>query len=270
MSSRPRVSLRLAPVLRARRRASLSSTRVRLPDGADTTVHIAAYDRAAFTARIVALPAPQPLAGWCRRAGVAHAVVGGFFRRPEYVPLGEVRVAGRVRPFHPVDGPWGAMRGCVAIAGASVEIARRHELAADFDGDLLQAGPVLVREGGLAVADDRDAEGFSAGAHQFDSDITRGRYPRAALGVTPSRLLAVACDGRTERDAGMTLPELAHLMRSLGATDALNLDGGGSASLVYNGRLRNRPREEHGVDLLGGRAIVTALVFEPGGPTTPR
>ena len=59
----------------------------------------------------------------------------------------------------------------------------------------------------------------------------------------------------------MTLPELADALSQLGATDALNLDGGGSASLVYGGRLRNRPREEHGVDLLEGRPIVTAIVL---------
>jgi hypothetical protein len=239
---------------------------VRLADGAQTTVHVAAYDRAAFTVRVVALPAPEPLAGWCRRADVGHALVGGFFCRSEYVPLGEVRMAGRVCAFHPVDEPWAAVRACLAIAGPSVAIAGRRELAADFGGDLLQAGPLLVRDGRVALAAGDDAEGFSAGSHQFDSDITRGRYPRAALGVTPTRLLAVACDGRTDRDAGMTLTELAQLMRALGAGDAINLDGGGSASLVYNGRLRNRPREEHGVDVLGGRAVVTALVFDPGAP----
>jgi exopolysaccharide biosynthesis protein len=60
----------------------------------------------------------------------------------------------------------------------------------------------------------------------------------------------------------MTLGELAAVLIELGATEAINLDGGGSSSLVHNGRLRNRPREEHGVDLLGGRPIVTAIVFE--------
>jgi exopolysaccharide biosynthesis protein len=52
-------------------------------------------------------------------------------------------------------------------------------------------------------------------------------------------------------------------MIALGALQALNLDGGGSASLVFNGRLRNRPREEHGVRLLNGRPVVTAIVLEP-------
>jgi exopolysaccharide biosynthesis protein len=60
----------------------------------------------------------------------------------------------------------------------------------------------------------------------------------------------------------MTLSELADALVNLGATEALNLDGGGSASLVHAWRLRNRPREEHGIDLLDGRAIVTAIVFE--------
>ena len=81
--------------------------------------------------------------------------------------------------------------------------------------------------------------------------------------IAGERLLAVACDGRTRHDAGMTLSELADALLSLGATDALNLDGGGSASSVHGGHLRNRPREEHGVDLLDGRAIATAIVFEP-------
>ncbi len=61
----------------------------------------------------------------------------------------------------------------------------------------------------------------------------------------------------------MTLGELAGALITLGATEALNLDGGGSASLVHGGRLRNSPREEHGAELLEGRPIVTAIVFDP-------
>ena len=119
----------------------------------------------------------------------------------------------------------------------------------------------LPTDGGRSPTE-RTARGSPPQRHQFDSDITLGRYPRAALGIAGERLLAVACDGRTHDDAGMTLAELADALLELGATDALNLDGGGSASLVYDGRLRNRPREEHGIDLLDGRPIVTAVTFE--------
>jgi exopolysaccharide biosynthesis protein len=163
----------------------------------------------------------------------------------------------------PFAAPWGEIRACVHVADGRLRIARRDELGADPPGDLLQAGPLLLAGGERVISEGEDREGFTAAAHQFDSDITRGRYPRAALALAGGRLLAVACDGRTRHDAGMTLPELADALSQLGATDALNLDGGGSASLVHGGRLRNRPREEHGVDLLDGRPIVTAIVFEP-------
>jgi exopolysaccharide biosynthesis protein len=108
-----------------------------------------------------------------------------------------------------------------------------------------------------------DPEGFSSGAHQFDSDITVGRYPRAALALTDDEVLAVACEGRAPTEAGMTLSELAAALIGLGAHSAINLDGGGSASLVAHGRLLNRPREEHGLDIVGGRPISTALLFRP-------
>lgn len=244
-----------------RRRSRLERLRVTLPDGARTTVHLAGFEAAAFTPRVVAFEQPEPLARWCKRNGVRHAVVGGFFARPQYQPLGELRIGGQPRPSIPFDQPWGSLRACVQVADASVRIARRDDLAAAPHGDLLQAGPLLVSGGRSAIGNDHP-EGFSAGSHQFDSDITLGRYPRAALAIAGPRLLAVACDGRTERDAGMTLAELASMLVKLGASDALNLDGGGSASLVHSGRLRNRPREEHGADILGGRAVVTAITFE--------
>lgn len=193
-----------------------------------------------------------------------NAIVGGFFVRPQCTPLGQLRLAGVTQPSVPFDAPWGEVRACVHIADGLLRIARRDQLGVDPPGDLLQAGPLLLAGGEPATAAGEDREGFTAAAHQFDSDITRGRYPRAALAIAGGRVLAVACDGRTRQDAGMTLPELADALAQLGATDAINLDGGGSASLVHGGRLRNRPREEHGVDLLDGRPIVTAIVFELG------
>jgi hypothetical protein len=235
---------------------------VHLPDGARTTLHVASYERAAVRARVVVLERPAPLVRWCADEGVRDAVVGGFFVRAGGMPLGQVQIGGRARPSVAFDPPWGDVRACLHIDDGVLRVARRHDLIADPGGDLLQAGPLLVAGSRRVVADAEDPEGFSAAAHQFDSDITAGRFPRAALATAGERLLAVACDGRTQRDAGMTLPELADALVNLGATEAINLDGGGSASLVHGGRLRNRPREEHGVDLLDGRAIVTAVVFE--------
>jgi hypothetical protein len=240
----------------------LERIRITLADGAVTTLHVAGYERSAFSLRVAVLDEPAPLAHWCEREEMSHAVVGGFFTRPGSVPLGQVRIGGESRPSVPFDSPWGDVRACVHVHNGGVRIARRDQLGSRPAGDLLQAGPLLVAGGRSVLADGDDVEGFSAGSRQFDSDITVGRYPRAALASAGERLLAVACDGRGDRDAGMTLAELADALIGLGASDALNLDGGGSASLVHEGRLRNRPREEHGIDLLDGRPIATALVFE--------
>jgi hypothetical protein len=253
---------RLPGDLLARRRSRLSRIRVPLRGGAGTTLHVASYDREAVDARVVVLERPAPLVRWCQAQDVRHAVVGGFFTRPDCLPLGQVQVGGEIRPSVAVDAPWGDVRACVHVVDGVLRITRRDQLADDLSGDLLQAGPLLLADGRRALVDGEDREGFSAAAHQFDSDITRGRYPRAGLAVAGERLLAVACDGRTRQDAGMTLPELADALLTMGATDALNLDGGGSASLVHGGRLRNRPRGEHGVDLLDGRSIATAIVFD--------
>ena len=237
--------------------------RVELADGARTTVHVARHDPRRAPVRVVRLGRATALERWCRANGVAEAVVGGFFVRPDGLPLGKLRTRGIAQPTLPFTAPWDAVRACVHVDGAHVTIVRRDELPAEPRGDLLQAGPLLVRRG--APCADGDPEGFSAGAAQFDSDITDGRHPRAALGLTADRLYAVACDGRSRHDAGLTLEELAALMAALDCAGAVNLDGGGSTSLVSGGRLRNRPRKAYELPEPGGRPVSTALLFLPRG-----
>lgn len=96
---------------------------------------------------------------------------------------------------------------------------------------LLQKGePVLDR-----VADLRPA--FSA-----------VRHPRTAIGLrSDGRVLLLTVDGRRPGySEGMTLAELTDLLRVLGATDAINLDGGGSTTLVIRGEVVNRPSDASG------------------------
>jgi hypothetical protein len=240
----------------------LQRLRIGLEEGAQTTLHVAAYDLRRTFPRVHRLAQPTPLERWCRAHGVGEAIVGGFFVRPGGTPLGELRTSGIVRHAEPFDAPWDAVRACLHVTGSRITLARRDAIPAEPTGDLLQAGPLLVRDGTQCVTG--DVEGFSAGQRQFDSDITAGRYPRSALALTADRrMLAVACDGRADDEAGLTLAELAEALVALGAIAALNLDGGGSTSLVCGGRLRNVPREEHGVVLAGGRPVSTVIAFTP-------
>lgn len=238
------------------------SARVSLAGKAETTLHTARFDRERTHARVAVLDPPSQLLGWCRAKGVADAMIGGFFVRPGGRPLGELRVAGEPLPHVPFDSPWDGLRACVALDDGRIALAPRRDLDAEPRGDLLQAGPLLVSDGRNLIGRGSDPEGFSSGSRQFDSDITEGRYPRAALGFSEDELIAAVCDGRGEHDHGMTLMEMAAAMVGLGCAAAINLDGGGSASLVLDGGLRNRPREAHGIDLVGGRLVSTALVFE--------
>jgi hypothetical protein len=261
------VSAAEAHALRPRPARHLTRHRLVLGDGAATTLHVAEYALDRTQVRVVRMRRPMPLEAWCAREGIGEALVGGFFMRggtDDDVPLGELRTRGVARRSVAFDAPWSALRACVHATNGDVRIARRPELPEAPRGDLLQAGPLLVAGGTIVAVPGVDPEGFSAGQRQFDSDITDGRYPRAALALTADRrVLAVACDGRADDEAGLTLPELASALADLGAVDALNLDGGGSTSLVCGGRLRNVPRESHGVVLAGGRPIPTALAFTP-------
>jgi hypothetical protein len=236
--------------------------RFRTRDRDETTVYLVRHPAARTRVSVMRFPEPTRLDHWCAANGHPEAMVAGFFLRDPYRPLGEVRIAGEPLAHEPVADPWAATRACVHVDGA-VRLAPRAELPDEPAGDLVQAGPLLVHEG-RSVIDGDDREGFSAGAGQFDSDITVGRYPRCALGVGDDELLAVCCDGRRSGvDAGLELGELAALLIAFGAREAINLDGGGSATLVHRGHLLNRPYSNLDQPAPESRPVVTALLFDP-------
>jgi exopolysaccharide biosynthesis protein len=92
------------------------------------------------------------------------------------------------------------------------------------------------------------------------------RHPRTAVGIAAGgrRLLLVVVDGRQPGYSdGMTLTELATMMRALGARDAINLDGGGSSSIVrtdrasVNGvRILNKPSDKEGERPVGNALLL--------------
>jgi exopolysaccharide biosynthesis protein len=84
------------------------------------------------------------------------------------------------------------------------------------------------------------------------------RNPRTAVGLTQDgRLLLVIVDGRYRISRGMTMDELARFMLRQGAVEAMNLDGGGSSTLVAEGRVVNRPSD--GFEREVSSAIVVRL-----------
>lgn len=102
----------------------------------------------------------------------------------------------------------------------------------------LQAGPRLLVNGKVAL--NVAAEGFK------DAKILTGGGARSALGLTRDHKLILLTSG------GATIPQLAEIMKQAGAYQAMNLDGGASSGLYYNGKYLTAP----------GRLISNAIVVK--------
>ncbi len=99
--------------------------------------------------------------------------------------------------------------------------------------DAVAGGPVLVHAGEIRVTSHEEV---------FFGTASDEEHPRSAAGVTADgELIVMVVDGRQRESRGVDLRELAELMRDVGCIEALNLDGGGSATLVVDGLLVNRP-----------------------------
>ena len=66
--------------------------------------------------------------------------------------------------------------------------------------------------------------------------------PRTAIGmITPLHYIMAVSDGRTDASTGLTLYQLAGVMKDMGCVTAYNLDGGGSSTMWFNGEVVNQP-----------------------------
>jgi hypothetical protein len=246
------------------------SERLVLSDDRKTTVHVLRQALSSTLVRVASGESAKRVADVCNELGgqAVAAMSGGFFAREARQPLGDLWITGKRRSHVSFQPPWHTIRGALHIDADRIIIDRRQMLPAQPDGDLLQAGPLLVMDGRPVVDLTTDGEGFRAGSQQFDSDITDGRYPRAAIGYDDTYVYGVVVDGRTATDVGMTLTELAEFMtRRLGVVAALNLDGGGSATLVTRdpkGALHviNSPMDDYMRPTPGGsRELYSAIAF---------
>ncbi len=94
----------------------------------------------------------------------------------------------------------------------------------------LSFGPALVENGDVSV-DSSDEVGRAMASN-----------PRTAIGIkSDGTYVFVVSDGRTEESEGLSLKELADFMKTLGVDTAYNLDGGGSSTMVFNGKVVNTP-----------------------------
>lgn len=155
-------------------------------------------------------------------------------------------------------------RGGAVLSGHGTGAARLRDLAARIgSGDAARQALVRVETepsaaesvGGTPVLIKDGRRWFTETPTQFVS----GRHPRTAVGWNDGGdAWLVAVDGRRpDHSVGMTLGELADFMLELGATDAINLDGGGTSTFVAEGEVLNRPSDQF-VERSGVERIVQA------------
>lgn len=112
--------------------------------------------------------------------------------------------------------------------------------------DAVSAGPVLIQNGQVAISSEEEVF--------FGTKIPQVN-PRTAVGYTrKGELILLVVDGRQPESRGVSLEELADILLRLNCVEALNLDGGGSSTLVVQGRRLNRPAGRN-----HEREIVSAL-----------
>ena len=110
---------------------------------------------------------------------------------------------------------------------------------------IISGGPYLVKNGSIFV--DTTEEKLNA---------ISGRNPRTAIGYTiDGNFIMVTADGREESSIGLTLFELAYFMKSIGCYNAMNLDGGGSSIMYFNGLTVNNPSVHGGIPLSNALVI---------------
>lgn len=117
----------------------------------------------------------------------------------------------------------------------SFKIIYEDQISADqlvIDGvvNLLAFGPALVENGEIAVGTNEEVGQAMAS------------NPRTAIGIIDeNHYIIVVSDGRTSESKGLSLYQMAEVMKSYGVKTAYNLDGGGSSTLYFNGQVINKP-----------------------------
>lgn len=116
--------------------------------------------------------------------------------------------------------------------------------------------PRIIRDGANVVSQTYQQE-------EASSSFTYTRHPRTAVGISrdSTKIYFLTVDGRQSSSVGMTLDELANFMLTLGVWQGINLDGGGSTTMVVRGKVVNSPS-----DATGERSVSNALLVVSSAP----
>ena len=149
-----------------------------------------------------------------------------------------------------VTGAVSIRKGKMKIISWNRQIEKQYK---GKKGIVLASGPLMLKDGRYCD--------WSL----CEKDFIRTKHPRSAVALTKDgKILFITVDGRFPKHAGgVSIPELAHLIRILGGKDAINLDGGGSTTLWLSGApdngIVNYPCDNKRFDHRGERTVPNIL-----------
>ncbi|WP_194921102.1 phosphodiester glycosidase family protein [Catenulispora rubra] len=169
---------------------------------------------------------------------------------------GSVPAGGTVLQGIGTAGTWLTAHAVVghhlAVKESVTDVANGHRLHLCANDSIVSAAPILIHNGRIAV--DAATEGVLKPQDlSYNFQWANARQPRTMAGTdAKGDLLLVTVDGRQKAGSeGFTLYEEAEFMRSLGAVQALNLDGGGSTAMAIDGKLVTNPSDATGERAVG-------------------
>jgi hypothetical protein len=214
------------------------------------------------------VPARETVESIAKRRGALAAVNAGFFSLANGTPDALLKTAGTL------VGKTNRARGAVGIVDRRGGPRLLFDRVTTDDGrgttsyrtslgsspkDWARAGHA-VSGAGLLLLEGRELNEWAD--EKISAGFDTARHPRTLIGVGADEAIwLVTVDGRQPAlSLGMTFAELKALARRLGLRSALNLDGGGSTTMVVRGYIVNHPSDE-----TGPRKVGDALVVFPRG-----
>lgn len=234
------------------------------------------FDRPTFRGRLVtATNDTLVLHGVNRRRNGVHAVwynahagnrvrsdSSGFVLRMDRLDDGRTVVRAKDDGYGPasVDGFLVSVgpRHPDISAFRKVSVGDTLALWMGFDNPLHQHARQALGGGGMILENGQPVQELNESRERLGRTFMTARHPRTLVATNADRSIVwmVTVDGRQESSIGMTFSDMADFLLSLGATDALNLDGGGSTAMVVDGQVVNRPS-----DITGERAVANVLLL---------
>lgn len=181
------------------------------------------------------------------------AINGGFFDMKNGGSVDYIKVNGTVvnetsSPSARANAVFSIDKNKVQISDANPDNTERSSAK-----DVMLSGPLLVSNGQRIALD----------SNPFNTN----RHPRTAIGITKkNKLILIVVDGRNSQANGMSLDELAKVLKWIGSQDAMNLDGGGSSTLYIknasDNSIVNYPSDNKKFDHDGQRKVANIIYLK--------